>query len=182
MAETYDINNLTLDSNEFVTVQPGDYHFKVVGHEIDYYSGSSEKIPQGTQIVVTYLEVPFHDEEGNLQIANIRNNLNIYKKAMFVVRQFVECIGLVGEKGRESVNLDDMDGRTGICSLICNVYNGNEYNNVDEFYAPSKAPKVTDNDKAWEEYLKTKEIEAEAKKQLMGTAFTPAEGKENIPF
>lgn len=169
MAESYDINNLMLDSNEFVTVEPGDYHFMVESHEIDYYSGNSEKIPQGTQIVVTHLEVPFFDNEGNLQVANIRNNLNIYKKAMFVVRQFVECIGLVGEKGRESVNLDDMDGKTGICSLICNVYNGNEYNNVNEFFSPSKAPTVTENDKAWEEYMKLKEIEKDAMKQLSMT-------------
>lgn len=45
MAENYDITNLTLDSNEFVTAKPGDYHFMVVSHEVDYYSGSSNKIP-----------------------------------------------------------------------------------------------------------------------------------------
>lgn len=172
MAENYDITNLTLDSNEFVTAKPGDYHFMVASHEVDYYSGSSEKIPQGTQVVVAYLEVPFFDEEGVLQVATVRNNLNIYKKAMFAVRQFVEAIGLVGEKGRASINLEDMDGHVGICSLICNVSsNGNEYNRVDEFFPPSKAPTITDNDDAWAKYIDNKK---------KSTAFTPVD--DDIPF
>ena len=170
MAENYDITNLTLDSNEFITAKAGDYHFMVVGHEVDYYSGNSEKIPQGTQVVIAYLEVPFFDESGMLQVAQVRNNLNIYKKAMFAVRQFVETIGLVGEKGRASINLEDMDGHSGVCSLIVNVYNGNEYNRVDEFFPPSKAPTITDNDSAWVKYLENKK---------KAEAFTPV---DDMPF
>ena len=173
MAENYDITNLTLDSNEFITAKPGDYHFMVVSHEVDYYSGPSEKIPQGTQVVIAYLEVPFFDDEGKLQVATVRNNLNIYKKAMFAVRQFVEAIGLVGEKGRASINLEDMDGHSGICSLICNVSaNGNEYNRVDEVFPPSKAPTVTDNDDAWEKYLENRKK----------NAFVPVSDSDDMPF
>ena len=43
-----------------------------------------------------------------------------------------------------------MDGKSGICSITTRESkNGNEFNNVQMFYPPSKAPAVTANDEAW---------------------------------
>lgn len=116
-------------------------------HEIGF--ATSDKMPPNTQQVVCYLEIPFI-KDGEVKTARVRNNLNIYKKALFAVRQFVECIGLAPEKGKANVDLNNMDGKSGICSITTvESANGNEYNRVGVFYAPSKAPVVTANDEAW---------------------------------
>lgn len=144
------INNLMLDDNSFEVLPDGDYHFRVESHEIGYYSGNSDKIPPNTQQIVCHLEIPFM-KDGEVHTAKIRNTLNVYKKALFAIRQFVECIGMVSEKGRTNVDLDKMDGMTGICSITTvESQNGNEFNRVQQFYPPSKAPVVTANDDAWE--------------------------------
>lgn len=148
MAE-FNINNLTLDDNTFDVLPDGDYRFKVKSHETGY--ANSEKMPPNTQQVICYLEIPYM-KEGQVQYAKVRNNLNIYSKAMFAIRQFTDCIGLTPEKGRASINLDDMDGKTGVCALTTvEGRNGNEFNSVQMFYAPSKVPATTANEQAWKE-------------------------------
>lgn len=148
MAEQFNINNLTLDDNSFKLLPDGDYRFTVKSHELGY--STSEKMPPNTQVVTCILEIPYY-EDGLVQFATVRNKLNLYSKGMFAVRQFTDCIGLTPEKGKVAgINLETMDGMTGVCAL--NTYesgNGNEYNNVQTFYAPSKAPLKTANDEAW---------------------------------
>ena len=57
---------------------------------------------------------------------------------------------MVGEKGKASVDLEKIDGLSGICALTTiSGKDGNEYNRVQIFYTPSKAPAVTANDEAW---------------------------------
>lgn len=143
----FNINNLTLDDNTFEVLPDGDYRFKVLSHEIGY--STSDKLPPNTQQVTCYLEIPYM-KDGEVEYAKIRNNLNIYSRAMFAVRQFTDCIGLTPEKGRASINLENMDGKTGVCALTTRESsNGNEFNNVAAFYAPSKTPAITANDEAW---------------------------------
>lgn len=145
----FNINNLKLDDNTFKVLPDGDYHFTVESHELGYYSGNSEKIPPNTQQIICYLEIPFY-EDGVRTSVTVRNTLNIYKKALFAVRQFVECIGMVPEKGKMSVDLEKMDGLEGVCSITTiEGNNGNEFNRVQQFYPPSKVPAVTANDDAW---------------------------------
>lgn len=144
------INNLTLDDNSFELLPEGDYHFTVESHEVGY--ATSDKMPPNTQQIVCHLEIPFI-KDGELKKAKVRNNLNVYKKALFAIRQFVECIGMVPEKGQVKIDLEAMDGKTGICHITTREStNGNEFNTVQIFYAPSKAPAVTDNDAAWKQY------------------------------
>ena len=151
MAEM-NLNNLMLDDNTFEVLPDGDYHFVVDSHEFGYYSGNSTKIPANTQQVICYLTIPY-EKDGEVQTASVKNTLNIYKKGLWAVRQFVECIGMVPEKGKAPVDLDKIDGMTGICSITTGTSaKGNEFNNVGMFYPPSKAPRVTANDKAWKKY------------------------------
>lgn len=148
MAEL-NLNNLTLDDNTFDTLPDGDYHFTVDSHEFDYYSGSSTKIPPNTQQVICYLAIPY-EKDGEIKTAKVKNTLNIYSKGLWAVRQFVECIGMVPEKGKASIDMDRIDGMTGVCSITTGTSaKGNEFNNVGMFYPPSKAPRVTANDGAW---------------------------------
>ena len=147
MAEEFNINNLELDDNSFEVIPDGDYHFVVESHEVGY--ASSDKMPPNTQQITCHLEIPFI-KDGEMCTAKVRNNLNVYKKAMFAIRQFTDCIGMTPEKGKARLDLDKMDGMTGVCAITTRESsNGNEYNNVSLFYAPSKAPAVTANDDAW---------------------------------
>ena len=149
-----DINNLTLEDNSMKLLDEGSYRFKVREHTVDFYSGNSEKIPPNTQVVTAMLEIPYTDENGDIATVTVKNNLNIYNKALFAVRQFAECIGLCGEKGKQNLNLEDMDEKTGICEITHREgNNGNLYNNVKVCYPPSKAPKVTLNDGEFEKWL-----------------------------
>ena len=149
MAENYDLNNMMLDDNNFTTVPEGDYHFTVEDYELDY--SSSDKMPENTQVIRVHMSVPFLDETGAKDSASVTLNLNVYSKALFAIRQFFESIGLMPEKGRAKMpQLDLMIGKTGICHLIQGVSaKGNEYNQVENCYPPSKAPTVTNNDDAW---------------------------------
>lgn len=156
MADNFNINALELDDNSFYLLPDGDYHFTVDSHEVGY--ASSDKLPPNTQQITCYLEIPYLDEAGELSTVKIRNSLNVYKKALFAIRQFVECIGMVPEKGKVKIDMDRMDGLTGVCSITSRESSrGNEFNNVQAFYPPSKTPAVTANDEAWKRYLKEKE-------------------------
>ena len=146
MAE-FNINNLELDDNSFYVLPEGDYHFKVASHEVGY--ATSEKLPPNTQQITCYLEIPII-EDGDTKTVTVRNSLNVYKKALFAIRQFVECVGMVPEKGKVKIDMDKIDGLEGVCGIvIIESSNGNEFNRVQTFYPPSKAPAVTLNDEAW---------------------------------
>ena len=148
MAETFDLNNLILDDNDFTTVPEGDYRFEVTDYEVGF--SMSEKMPENTQVITVHMRVPYKTAEGIVS-ANVRLNLNVYSKALFAIRQFFESIGMMPEKGRAKMPpLADIIGKTGICHLLQGVSaKGNEYNQVEHCYPPSKAPKVTNNDDAW---------------------------------
>lgn len=147
MANQFDISNLTLDDNTFEILPDGDYHFTVKSYEVGY--ATSDKMPPNTQQIACTLEIPFY-KNGELKFARVKNNLNVYSRAMFAIRQFADCIGLTPEKGRANLDLTKMEGKTGVCAITSGISKtGNEYNNVQQFYAPSKAPAVTANDDAW---------------------------------
>lgn len=146
MSEELNINALELEDNSFVVLPEGDYKFVVASHEIGI--SNSDKLPSNTKQIIVTLEVP--SEQGT---AKVRHYLNVYKKALFAIRQFSDCIGLTPEHGKATINLDNMDGKTGVCHLISQVgNNGNEYNHVATLYVPSKAPLITENDDAFEKW------------------------------
>lgn len=147
------ITNLELDDNSFYIAEEGDYHFRVVSHELGYYSGSSSKIPPNTQQIICHLEVPVTDEDGNVVTVSVKHTMNVFQKALFAIRQFTDCIGITPEHGKASVNLEKIDGTEGVAHFSVQISNnGNEYNRIETAYAPSKAPAVCDNDDCWAQY------------------------------
>lgn len=150
MSENLDLNNLYLDDNDFTTVPEGDYRFEVTDYELGY--STSSKMPENTQVITVHMRVPYKSEDGIVNVS-VKMNLNVYSKALFAIRQFFESISLMPEKGRAKMpQLDLMIGKTGIAHLLQGVSaKGNEYNQVDNCYPPSKAPTVTNNDDAWKE-------------------------------
>lgn len=151
MAENFDLNNLTLADASFETVPEGDYHFKVVSHEVGYYQpkeGSESKIPAGTQQLIFHLEIPFKDT-----VVSVKHTQNLYQKVMFLLRQTTDCIGLTPERGVAQFDINKLDGSSGIARFIVEAgNNGRDYNKVLTWYAPSKAPTVCENDAEWEKY------------------------------
>lgn len=148
MAENFDLNNMMLDDNNFTTVPEGDYHFTVQDYDLEY--STSTKLPENTQVIIVHMDIPAM-VEGNLEHVSVKLNLNVYSKALFAIRQFFESIGLMPEKGRAKMpSLDLMKGQSGVCHIIQGVSNkGNEYNQVENCYPPSKAPLKCANDDAW---------------------------------
>lgn len=148
MADVLDLNNLTLEDNNFDCVPEGDYHFKVVSHEISYYTGDSDKIPANTQQIICHLEIPYKDT-----VVRVKHTQNVYSKVLFALRQFAECIGMCGEKGAFKFNVNEIDGKSGIAKILVQTSkNGNDFNKVDTFYAPSKAPTIIANEEEWKKY------------------------------
>lgn len=143
-----DLNNLFLDDNNFTTVPEGDYRFKVDGYDLEY--STSDKMPENTQVIKVHMIVPYMAEGERIDVS-VNMNLNVYSKALFAIRQFFESIGLMPEKGRVKMpDLDKMIGCTGAAHIISGVSaKGNEYNQVESCYPPSKAPTVFNNDDAW---------------------------------
>lgn len=147
MAE-YNINNIELDDNTFEVLPAGDYNFVVREHEVGF--AKSSKLPENTQQITVFLDIPYFDKDGALQMATAKKSLFVAKKTLFVIRNFAEAIGLAPEKGKVKLDLEKMDGRSGVCQLsIFETNNGNEINTVDNFYPPSKAPLKTANDEAF---------------------------------
>ena len=148
-----DLHNLELNDNSFDTLPAGTYRFRVTNLEEGFYSGSSEKIPNGTQQLIAHFDVPYTSESGEFKVASVKATFNIYAKAMFALRQFVECIGLCKENGKVNVDMDKAKGKDGICEIeVRTSSKGNEFPSVKTCYPPSKAPKVCVNDSEWKNY------------------------------
>lgn len=146
----YDLHDLELNDNSFDVVPAGTYRFRVDSVEEGFYSGKSDKIPNGTQQLIAYFAIPYTSENGEYKIASVKSTFNIYAKAMFALRQFAESIGMCKESGKFTFNMDDVFGKDGICEIeVRTSKNGNQFARVKSCYPPSKAPKTCTNDKEW---------------------------------
>lgn len=151
----YDLHNLELDDNQFDVLPAGTYRFRVTDVEEGFYTGKSDKIPNGTQQLIVHFDIPYTTEGGEYKIVSVRSTFNVYAKALFAIRQFAESIGVCKENGRFSFNMDDVKGKDGICEIeIRTSSNGNDFPSVKSCYPPSKAPKACTNDKEWKNYEK----------------------------
>ena len=151
----FDLHNLELDDNRFDTLPEGSYRFRVAELEEGFYSGNSEKIPNGTQQIIAHFDIPYTSESGEYRIANVKSTFNIYAKALFALRQFAECIGMCKENGKFTFDMDQARGKDGICEIeIRKSSRGNDFPSVKSCYPPSKAPKKCANEKEWKDFVK----------------------------
>lgn len=151
----YDLHNLELDDNQFDVIPAGTYRFRVTDVEEGFYTGKSDKIPNGTQQLIAYFDIPYTTEGGEYRIASVKTTFNVYAKALFALRQFAESIGMCKENGRFSFNMDEVKGKDGVCEIeIRTSSNGNDFPSVKNCYPPSRAPKACANDKEWQNYEK----------------------------
>lgn len=151
----YDLHNLELDDNQFDAIPAGTYRFRVTDVEEGFYTGKSDKIPNGTQQLIAHFDIPYTTEGGEYKIASVKTTFNVYAKALFALRQFAESIGMCKENGRFAFNMDEVKGKDGVCEIeIRTSSNGNDFPSVKNCYPPSRAPKACANDKEWQNYEK----------------------------
>ena len=151
--QQYDLHNLELNDNQFDVVPAGSYRFRVAHVEEGFYSGKSDKIPNGTQQLIAYFDIPYTAETGEYRVASVRSTFNVYAKALFALRQFAESIGMCKENGKFTFNMDEVNGKDGICEIeVRNSQSGNDFSSVKQCYPPSKAPKKCANDKEWTDF------------------------------
>jgi len=134
------------------SLSSGNYHFVVKSHAVGY--SNSDKLPPNTQYICYSLEIPYY-ENGKLKTVTVKQSFNVYARAMLQIRHFTDCIGLTPEKGRARTNLEEADGKTGVCALSVNA--PCTFIDITNFLAPSQLPKTTSNEAAWREYINTKE-------------------------
>ena len=95
---------------------------------------------------------------NTLKTTLVTNRLFVSQRTLFAIRQFTDCIGLTPEAGRVHVDLDNIDGRPGVCAMATTVSeNGYSFNSITAFYVPSIRPLVILNDDAWIEFTALKE-------------------------
>ena len=112
-------------------------------------------IQQFEDKLIAYFDIPYTNEAGEYKIASVKSTFNVYAKALFALRQFAESIGMCKENGKFTFNMDEVNGKDGICEIeVRTSANGNEFPSVKSCYPPSKAPKVCANDKEWKNYEK----------------------------
>ena len=145
----------SLQDKTLTPLTNGAYHFIVKSHSIGH--ANSYKFPPNTPVVDCHLEIPYF-ENNTLKTTLVTNRLFVSQRTLFAIRQFTDCIGLTPEAGRVRVDLDNIDGRPGVCAMATTVSeNGYSFNSITAFYAPSIRPLVILNDDAWIEFTALKE-------------------------
>lgn len=119
--------------SDFEPVPAGEYAFRVVGMERQYYNGSDKMSP----CPVARVEIELTDAP---RAAHLFERLFLNRKTMWKIVDFFTAVGL-HEKGDESPFKPDwtrIAGRTGRCRVKTREHNGNTYNDVDRWLAPEE--------------------------------------------
>ena len=132
----FNLNNLMLDDNAIEILPDGDYHFTVESHEVGY--ASSDKLPPNTQQITVHLSVPF-EKDGEIHFAKVTNRFNVWQKALFALRNFAQCIGMMPERGRHAFDMDKLEERARFLNPHISIF-------------PLSA-KTGEGMKEWEEWL-----------------------------
>ena len=139
------------DGQEYVTVQPGDYAFTVTKVERQNYPGnvnSGGKIPACHLAVVTgEIDVP----KGK---ATFRERLYLYKGYEWKLSAFFRCLGMKKHGEKLRMNFNGAIGKRGMAKFGIHEYNGNTYNQVEQYYDydPAKLEgftEVVDDNPPW---------------------------------
>lgn len=127
---------------QHVTLPAGDYPFEVIKFERDHFSGSAKMSPCKKAVYTLRITAP----DGRQ--TTLRHQLFVHKDRIQGISAFFVSLGMAkwGESFRP--NWNGAVGGRGVCKLGVREYNGNTYNEVKLFYAPEKAPQLTQNQPA----------------------------------
>ena len=125
---------------EFVLLTPGVYDFTITGFERGHFDGS-EKMDACSMAKLTLRC------SNGVQETTVFTNLFLSSTVAFKLSKFAKSIGdmpagsTTGQKFH--VDWNNIIGKSGKCRIKTRVYNGKDYNEVDEFIVPDPAAAPT---------------------------------------
>ena len=121
---------------EFVLLMPGVYDFTVTGFERGHFDGS-EKMDACSMAKLTLRCT------NGVQETTVFTNLFLSSAVAFKLSKFAKSIGDMpagDSKGQKfHVDWNNIIGKSGKCRIKTRVYNGKDYNDVDDFIVPDPA-------------------------------------------
>lgn len=121
---------------EFVLLTPGIYDFTVTGFERGHFDGS-EKMDACSMAKLTLRCT------NGIQETTVFTNLFLSSAVAFKLSKFAKSIGDMpagGTTGQKfHVDWNNIIGKHGKCKIKTRVYNGKDYNEVDDFIVPDPA-------------------------------------------
>ena len=121
---------------EFVLLTPGIYDFTITGFERGHFDGS-EKMDACSMAKLTLRC------SNDVQETTVFTNLFLSSTVAFKLSKFAKSIGdmpagsTTGQKFH--VDWNNIIGKRGKCKIKTRVYNGKDYNEVDDFIVPDPA-------------------------------------------
>ena len=121
---------------EFVLLTPGVYDFTITGFERGHFDGS-EKMDACSMAKLTLRC------SNGVQETTVFTNLFLSSAVAFKLSKFAKSIGdmpagsTTGQKFH--VDWNNIIGKSGKCIIKTRVYNGRDYNEVDDFIVPDPA-------------------------------------------
>nr|DAJ34780.1 MAG TPA: Protein of unknown function (DUF669) [Caudoviricetes sp.] len=121
---------------EFVLLTPGIYDFTITGFERGHFDGS-EKMDACSMAKLTLRCT------NGVQETTVFTNLFLSSAVAFKLSKFAKSIGDMpagDSKGQKfHVDWNNIIGKRGKCKIKTRVYNGRDYNEVDDFIVPDPA-------------------------------------------
>lgn len=121
---------------EFVLLTPGIYDFTVTGFERGHFDGS-EKMDACSMAKLTLRC------SNGVQETTVFTNLFLSSAVAFKLSKFAKSIGDMpaGSTSGQKFHVDwnNIIGKSGKCRIKTRVYNGRDYNEVDDFIVPDPA-------------------------------------------
>lgn len=121
---------------EFILLTPGVYDFTVTGFERGHFDGS-EKMDACSMAKLTLRCT------NGIQETTVFTNLFLSSAVAFKLSKFAKSIGDMpaGSTSGQKFHVDwnNIIGKSGKCRIKTRVYNGKDYNDVDDFIVPDPA-------------------------------------------
>lgn len=121
---------------EFVLLTPGVYDFTITGFERGHFDGS-EKMDACSMAKLTLRCT------NGIQETTVFTNLFLSSAVAFKLSKFAKSIGDMpaGSTSGQKFHVDwnNIIGKSGKCKIKTRVYNGRDYNEVDDFIVPDPA-------------------------------------------
>ena len=121
---------------EFVLLTPGIYDFTIIGFERGHFDGS-EKMDACSMAKLTLRCT------NGIQETTVFTNLFLSSAVAFKLSKFAKSISDMpagDSKGQKfHVDWNNIIGKSGKCKIKTRVYNGKDYNEVDDFIVPDPA-------------------------------------------
>ncbi len=121
---------------EFILLTPGVYDFTVTGFERGHFDGS-EKMDACSMAKLTLRC------SNGIQETTVFTNLFLSSAVAFKLSKFAKSIGDMSAENTTGqkfhVDWNNIIGKRGKCRIKTRVYNGKDYNEVDDFIVPDPA-------------------------------------------